>query len=278
MILKKLFTDEDPFNIHKIMGFYCLLNFGIQTTMYFFTREMYITPTVLIPHFLLNATSFIFSVLKKRPVADDGRISKKMSMFIWEELRVHSLIFSYRSLLSILYPEYGPYLVFLTLFLADVATNHLGTKGVSTVRGNQNFQSTSLIKQIYSGFFSISQIGATLICGGFFQDIPSSYLMFVTLPAIQTSAFGMTLLRKNLISKETWQIVYSSELTLVYLIWLLEYKNLNVLWISILLYMLRKNGMNKYILWIGVWMFSGLYSILTIENLRNFFEPGRMIE
>jgi hypothetical protein len=42
--------------------------------------------------------------------------------------------------------------------------------------------------------------------------------------------------------------------------------------------MLRKNGMNKYILWMGVWMFSGLYSILTKENLRILFEPGRMIE
>lgn len=278
MIIKKLFTDEDPFNIHKIMGFYCLLNFGIQITMYFFTREMYIRPIVLIPHFLLNATSFVFSVLTTRPVADDGRISKKMSMFIWEELRVHSLIFSYRSLLSILYPEYGPHLVFLTLILADVATHYLGTKGISTVRGNQNFQSTSVMKQIYSGFFSTSQMGATLICGGFFQDIPSSYLMFVTLPAIQTSAFGMTLLRKNIISKETWQIVYSLELTLVYLIWLLEYKNLNVLWISMVLYMLRKSGMNKYVLWAGVWATSSICFILSTENLRNFFEPGRIIE
>ena len=77
MILKKLFTDEDPFNIHKIMGFYCLLNFGIQITMYFFTREMYIRPIVLIPHFLLNAQLFVFSVLTTRPVADDGKNSQK---------------------------------------------------------------------------------------------------------------------------------------------------------------------------------------------------------
>lgn len=278
MSFKKLITHEDPFHIHKTMGIYCLFNFVIQLTSYFFTRDMFLTPIVLLPHFLLNATSFIFTVLKRRPVSDDGKISKKMSMFIWEELRLHSLVFSYRSLLCVLYPQYGHYFVFGTLILADVITDYCGTRGVSTVRGNQNFQSSSVMKQIYSGFFSVSQMGATLICGGFFQEIPNTYLTFVTLPAIQTSAFGMTLLRKNLISKEMWQFIYSLELTLVYLIWLMEYKNLNVLWISIVLYMLRKGGMNKYILWSGVWMTSGLYFILSVENLRNFFDVGGTIE
>ena len=114
-------------------------------------------------------------------------------------------------------------------------------------------------------------MGATLICGGFFQDIPSSYLMFVTLPAIQTSAFGMTLLRKNIISKETWQIVYSLELTLVYLIWLLEYKKLKCLVDKYGVVYFEKSGMNKHVLWAGVWATSSLCFILSAENLRNFF-------
>ncbi len=253
MLIKKLFTHEDPFNIHKTMGILCLCNFVFQLSSYFYNRKMYLYQNVLIPHFLLNVTSFVFTVLKKRPVTEDGKITKKMAMFIWEELRVHSLIFSWRSCLCILYPKYGKEIVFVTLFLADIATYYLGTPNISTVRGNHDLTSSSIIKQGYSAFFSTSQMGATFICGGFFQDNPNVYLTFATLPAIQTSAFGMTLLRKNLISKEIWQAVYSLELVLVYILWYMEYGNLNVLWYSLAAYLMRKLGMNKYFLWALMW-------------------------
>ena len=108
-------------------------------------------------------------------------------------------------------------------------------------------------------FFSTSQMGATIICAGFFQKNINPILVFCTLPAIQTSAFGMTLLRKNIISKEIWQIVYSIELVLVYIVWLLEYKNLDILGYSLIAYLLRSNNLNKYLLWIFFWLINNFF-------------------
>jgi hypothetical protein len=87
---------------------------------------------------------------------------------------------------------------------------------------------------------------------GFFQTFPSRILMFSTLPPIQTSAFGMTLIRKNIINKNIWTIVYSIELFTTYYIWYKEYNNLNILYISAILYMIRRTGCNKYLLWLSV--------------------------
>ncbi len=57
---------------------------------------------------------------------------------------------------------------------------------------------------------------------------PVENRMNMTLPPVQTSAFGMTLLRKNLISKRAWTAVYVAELLLVYVYWLLAYGNVSV--------------------------------------------------
>ena len=119
----------------------------------------------------------------------------------------------------------------------------------------------SLIKQIFAGFFSTSQMGATIICGGFFQSSynPNPILVFCTLPAIQTSAFGMTLMRKNLITKTTWQVVYSLELVLVYILWFLEYGNIKVISFSLIAYLLRKQNISKYIIWLGFYLLHDYY-------------------
>ena len=248
-LFKKLITDEDPFHIHKSMGIYCICNFIIQLTYYLLYRKMYLSPIVMIPHILLHITSFVFKVLAKRPVTQDNKIISKMSMFIWEELRIHSLIFGLRSAFIVIFPKFSIPIVFGTLFLADIATYYYGIPNITTVRGNNNVEKKSNVKKLYSMFFSTSQMGATIICAGFFQENISPILVFCTLPAIQTSAFGMTLLRKNIITKEIWQIVYSLELVLVYIVWYFEYKNLNVLGYSLIAYLLRSNELNKYILW-----------------------------
>lgn len=249
---EKLITYEDPYHIHKSMGIYCLLNFVFQLVYYMCYREMILNWMVMIPHVMLHMTSFIFKVLDKRPVTDDNKIISKMSMFIWEELRLHSMIFGLRSCLIIMFPSItnGRIIVFSTLGLSDLITYVYGNPEVTTVRGNNKIEKRSCIKKIYAMFFSTSQMGATIICGGFFQKVINPALVFFTLPAIQTSAFGMTLLRKNIISKTTWQIVYSIELALVYYVWYLEYNNVDILAYSLMAYFMRSNGLNKYLLWL----------------------------
>lgn len=248
-MIYKLITHEDPFHIHKTMGIYCLFHFVYQFFYYFTFHTMNLNTLNMLPHILLHITSFVFKVLDKRPVTGDNKIVKKMAMFIWEELRLHSFLFGCRSSLIILFPNYSVTIVFLTMLLADITTYFYGNPNVSTVRGNKNLEKKSIIKQLYSGFFSTSQLGATIICGGFFQKKVNPILVFSTLPPIQTSAFGMTLLRKNIINKEIWQIIYSLELLLVYFIWYLEYNNLYIIFFSIIAYIYRKLNINKYSLW-----------------------------
>jgi len=241
----KLVTHEDPYYIHKIFGLYCIVNYSIQYYTYFFYNTYNLNSYIIIPHILLHITSFIFKVLPKR------NTESLTSMFIWDELRLHSLIFAWRSCFVILYPNYSFIISLLTLVAGDIVTKKYGTPGVSTVRGNQiKAGHRSIYKELIGSFFSISQFGATIICMGIFQENLNKILVFSTLPPIQTSAFGMTLIRKNIINKSIWNIVYISQLLTTYIIWYKEYNNLNIFFISAILYLIRKNGYSKYLIWI----------------------------
>lgn len=239
MGLKDLITHEDKYHLHKIFGMCVLTNYFLQYLCYFMYGKMYLSLYSLWFHLSLHYTSFFFNVLSSR------NLNKQLSMFIWEELRVHSLIFSTRAVLIILNPSNRLLYIFLTMLCADVTSFLLGDKSISTVRGNHNYKK-SLMKKLFSYFFSTSQIGATIICGGFFQETFSLPLVFSTLPPIQTSAFGMTLIRKNVINKKIWQYVYSIELLLVYIIWYIEHNNLLIIPLSIGCFIMRKMNVSKY--------------------------------
>jgi hypothetical protein len=254
-ISSKLFTNEDKYHIHKFFGMYVLINFCHHYLKYFYNKEnIYFNLFNLLPHFLLHISSFNFKVLPQR------FLSPKFIMFIWEELRLHSMIFSYRALFILLFPQYRIPIIFLTMIAADAVTLLVGNENISTVRGDHGKESSSTIKKIYSSFFSTSQIGATIICGGFFQQSYSPMLVFATLPPIQTSAFGMTLLRKNIINKTTWQIIYSLELLFVYLIWYIETNNIIIIPLSILCYIARKSNISKYQIFIILTLINTLYN------------------
>ena len=238
--INKLFTNEDKNNNHKILGLYVLINYLFQNIYYFVYGNTLLNIWSLLPHFLLHISSFQFNVLKERV---NNRV---MAMFIWEELRAHSMIFSFRALFTILFPEFRIPIMFSTMILADIITSQVGNSSFSTVRGNHNRTTLSLYKRLASSFFSMSQMGATIICGGFFQNKWSPMLVFSTLPPIQTSAFGMTLIRKGIIDKSVWQYVYTIELLYVYLIWYLETNNLYIIPLSAICFTLRTMNISKY--------------------------------
>ena len=95
--ITKLITKEDKFHIHKTCGIYILLNFIFQLEYYSIYNDVYLTPCILLPHIILPLSSFFFNVLSKRPVGH------RMNMFIWNELRLHAIIFSLRSVIILLY-------------------------------------------------------------------------------------------------------------------------------------------------------------------------------
>ena len=96
-IKEKLITPEDPNHLHKSLGLMCLLNYGYQYYSYFRYDKPILNLFTILPHFLLPCSSFIFKVLEKRPV------ESRLSMFIWNELRLHSLIFAWRACFCILF-------------------------------------------------------------------------------------------------------------------------------------------------------------------------------
>ena len=245
MILSQLITHEDKFNLHKTLGLITLTNFSFQTIYYLLYQTLYKIDFFINFHIILHLSSFIFKVLPKRP-----KNSEKMKMFIWEELRIHSMIFAYRGCFCILYNNFSRPIIFLTMILADLTTKFVGDSEFTTIRGQHDKNTLSFKKQIYTAFFSISQMGATAICSGCFQSEYNNFLTFQTLIPIQTSAFGLTLLRKNIINKTTWQIIYSIELSAVYIFWYYVYGNFNILYMSIIPYLLRRAGLPKYMIWI----------------------------
>tara|TARA_Y100000389_G_C17429838_1_gene501866 strand:+ start:1001 stop:1810 length:810 start_codon:yes stop_codon:yes gene_type:complete len=261
----KLITHEDPYHLHKTLGVYVLAHFLFQYTYYFINGNMILNEINILPHVGLHLSSFIFSVLKKRQMGT-------MGMFIWEELRLHSMIFASRGCFSVLYPSMRIPFVFITMGLADLATYYYGDKNISTVRGDHTRESNRIVNKLYSIFFSTSQLGATIICGGFFQQNYSTALVFSTLPAIQTSAFGLTLIRKNIINKTIWQIVYGVELLLVYILWYSETNNLFIIPLSFSCYLARKMNISKYYLFYCIvvidyfWRYEGLYESI-LEKL-----------
>ena len=145
------------------------------------------------------------------------------------------------------------------MLCADITTHFHGNDGVSTVRGTHDRISSNIIKKLSGMFFSTSQLGATIICSGFFQNTYSPILVFSTLPPIQTSAFRMTLIRKNIINKSIWQIVYGAELALVYVLWFKETGNIIVLPISLFCYGMRKLNVNKYFLFLLLGLMDNLW-------------------
>lgn len=257
--MDRLITHEDPLHLHKTMGIFCLLNYVVQYNLFFKYGCSNIILCNLIPHILLHVTSFAFTVLKKRPAASH------LNMFIWNELRVHSMLFAYRSIFSILFPNYAVVIGLATMILADITSNYYGTPGVSTVRGQQDrVGKRSFTKEISGAFFSISQFGATIITMGLFQPTVSPILVFSTLPPIQTSAFGMTLIRKNIINKTVWSVIYAAELGITYAIWYQIYGNLDIFIISATLYFLRRVGISKYLIWM-----TAIQMHFLINHIRN---------
>lgn len=269
MAIRDLITEEDKYHLHKLCGLYVLINYIFQYSCYFIYGKMFLNGYNLLPHLFLHYTSFFFHVLKNRV------LNKQLSMFIWAELRYHSLVFATRAVCILVNPDNKLIYLFLTMISADIVTVMLGDQNVSTVRGNHEYKK-SLVKTLYSYFFSTSQIGATIICGGFFQENFSNALVFSTLPPIQTSAFGMTLIRKNVINKTIWQLVYSLELLLVYVIWYFENNNLFIIPLSIFCFFMRKMNISKYQIFICLAICDSLWRYIThlVDdiNLHDTFE------
>lgn len=212
--------DGDYFHAHKTFGILGLGNFlyrmgahAVHHTMGFSTSPW--TLFFIAVHAMMHVTSFEFLIPSRR---------NRTYNIIWPEMRWHSLIFAYRSiiLMAFIYLSWlqiipvsmtvfirGP-LVLLTMITADQVTEYYKRAAMikndeTTMRGNPYPSYVSpIISQWYNLMYSTSQVFGTMniLC----RDFGSIFL--VVFP-IQMAPFGMTLVKKGILTQAGWHLWYS---------------------------------------------------------------------
>ena len=230
--LSKLKTHEDPYHIHKTLGVLSLLSFAY--------RYFWVLPTTgtlgfegstfdwvnMCVHLALSTSSIMFHVVKARML--------RRPMIMWEEYRLHAIVFSLRCFVvysvgaafrhgSLPFLGMAPNslpdensalgraIIFTAVManhvLADYITSLHGTPGVTSVRvavsKNTGKVKYSAVKKFYS-FYQFLAVGSHLLPHARTMDLGYNSLI-----AIQSSAFLMTLCRKNIITFRTHGLVYS---------------------------------------------------------------------
>ena len=257
-VLVKLFTNEDHVQLHKTLGILSLISF-----LY---RYFYVYPTTgtlgfdgrlidhlsMLVHTALSTSSLIFHVLSHRLI--------KRPMIIWEEYRLHAIVFSVRCMSVYLFASLNlfegtmferialPALVLAHHVMADKITEWYGAKdGTTTVRVKDNQgKVVSGILRFYA-FYQFSALASHLQPNARLAD-----LGFNALIAIQSSAFLMTLYRKGLITDSTHGFFYTT--CLVISMFHIFRNNFNLLFLGKLgcCFILRtKFRLNKYVMWTG---------------------------
>lgn len=271
---RKLFTKEDPVGVHKCLGIFCLLNFTGRYFQMLFgdpaaglgTRgHPWTSIACLFPHAMLSLSSLIFQTVPRERV-----VGKPM---IWQEFRVHNILFGVRSVLSAFVAAMAikagntPKIRQLAILCsgvfvlgsnigADFATSKLrAATSESTTATMPYWEGCSTQTQLrFKGFYAYCQFMATLAC----LAVGNPAWSLATLLAIQLASLLMTLVRKGLLSAKGYHIGYTLCLVAPWLVGIrssLFTKTLEfplMTGFGYVLYKLRRKGISKYRLWIPV--------------------------
>jgi hypothetical protein len=282
-IIDKLFTDHDVFHFHKILGFSVMLS-----SIYRFTQagasDMNFGPNwqtlfTMLLHLSLNLSSFIFEIPQRR-IKDGDRI--------WPEYRIHSLVFACRSLAcmfllwceQMLQVESPLYLVNLLIVLGTCAAADYGTalQGEFASRTIRDVKVPEIFPAAAMKFFmSAFQLIGTAHC---LVGTRRYSFQLVTVFTIQTTAFVLTLRRKNVASNLIVGVLYGgfllSGLIVLFLDDYYEHEFLVTGTIGHIAIILRLGPLhlNKYLLWTSLGL--GLHYIrstelVVVKNNMNWF-------
>lgn len=252
-VVKKLFTAEDQYHIHKLLGAFALFSFGYR---YFYMLPTYgnlgfvgstFDIVTLFAHFALSSSSLMFHVLDRRIV--------ERPLIIYEEYRLHAILFTSTAISVSLFGLYAAQfieqqyqkfaligLIFGLRWLVDLVTYVYGTAGVTAVRNNNDGQ-YKYIRMFYS-FYQICALGSFITVNPNLNN-----LGFNTLIAIQSSTFLMTLKRKSLIRWKSHMFWYSFSLVLSYYVMYLSREPSFFLQMLAVFFFRVQFNMNKYLLW-----------------------------
>jgi hypothetical protein len=268
--LHRLTTHEDYFNTHKICGVLVLGHFIYRLLLWYQNdfNGIYMdysqwTPFWIIIHLFLHITSFSFKLSSHR---------NRTYNIIWPEMRWHSMIFAYRSLLAMLvqwlgnksyidkiYVDIMKSLIILgTIILADVVTYYY-KNDATTMRGNPYPKWVpSWYIPYHNLYYSISQIMATMNIL-FYDDMGKLFLLLIP---IQTAPLCMTLVKKGIIDQFGWHFYYTIALGINYIYGFINNNesvpHFYILTMIVIIGRLKYN-LNKYYLWFSVILCSILH-------------------
>jgi len=267
--MARLTTIEDArfLHAHKIFG--CLVLGHFMWRMYLwqihgnmgFVNGSWFDLFWMFAHTGLNLSSFEFHLQERK---------NHVYNIIWPEMRWHTLLFSYRSVLTwyLIWKgiddwAYRVLIVFGTIMLADLVTLYYKPVG-STLRGNPypDWVKPWAIKT-HNYFYSMSQVLATI----HILHAKTVDPVFALLIPIQIAPFGMTLVKKGLIRQGGWHMFYTPTLLYnFYIGWFRAddgYFTWDFYWIAVIYFCFMRFAFNanKYLLW-GLIVASHAYGVL----------------
>ena len=273
---KKLFTKEDPIYLHKTLGIASLLSFFYRYAILYpttgslgFEGTFFDWFTILL-HVALSTSSLIFRVLAKRII--------NRPMVIWEEYRLHAVVFTLRALIVYSFGIYRPFkgtdfegaALFVSVMsvhlVVDAISRKHGLPGVTTVRVQDNTSLMYAPKRLY-GLYQFLALGSHIVPHDRMCD-----LAFNALIAIQSSAFLMTLYRKGLIRWYTHAFFYSAAL-LISTFHILRLCDTQFFFAKVLLAFgirIAFPKVSKYVIWV---VFALLHTS-SAENLFRYYMVG----
>jgi len=201
-----LFTHEDSKQIHKLLGFGCLLSYAYrfakvgERDMGFSASSGTLASIAL--HMTLSGSSMIFNIPRKRTLTHYR---------IWPEYRLHSIVFAFRSLLTMLLfwvealmgieePVYplNTLLVLLCFGASDYASYSVGDAHSKSIRDLD-------VPPPVQFAFSWIQFHGTYNC---ILAVRRYSTFFIYVWIVQFNAFVMTVQRKNIFASGPLLCVY----------------------------------------------------------------------
>lgn len=241
-MLRKLVTRHDRWHVHKILGVSCLASFvacyGVNWPS---TGSLGASWGLLVLHMALSLSGLQFRVPSQR--------SKKWPTMIWEEYRLHAIVFSSRALVVAALSGFARVVgIGLVHVAADEVTRCWGASGNTTVRGDHNREPSRRLWWMTRSYAVYQYLAlASHLVGENTMDL--GYNAFI---AVQSSAFCMTLHRKGLI---TWKGHALTYLVCIGISGLFIVQSLA--WWQTALALLfgagRMWGLDKYPLWLLYW-------------------------
>ena len=240
-MLRKLVTRHDRYHMHKVLGTGALVSFIYHYCIVWpRTGALGASWPVLLLHLALSCTGLQFEVPARR--------IKKWPTIIWEEYRLHAVVFSCRSLAVAGLDGFPRVLGIAAVHVAaDEVTRQWGQPGNTTVRGDGS--STSRRMWWMTRSYAVYQY---LALASHLVGTNTLDLAYNTFIAIQSSAFCMTLHRKGLITHKTHARVYLVCIA-VSAAFIVQSLSAVQLALALVCGYGRMQGLDKYPLWLMYW-------------------------